>query len=161
MSTHDRDEHGTNPAVRRLFWSVALAVGAVVAATVMVPSYGQLARHGPITDRLIEFGYEPDDAWLSLLGPQERRRIERLAVEPLLETGSGKNSIQLQRKIEALLPREERFEVEDAHLLEWRALDLCDQRRKVEVASGGPCGAEERREQRVFAAARRSLDAGE
>lgn len=28
---------------------------------------GQLAQHGPIADELIEFGYEPDSAWLSVL----------------------------------------------------------------------------------------------
>ena len=28
---------------------------------------GQLAQYGPITDELVEFGYERDDTWLSLL----------------------------------------------------------------------------------------------
>ncbi len=36
----------TRSATRRLAWSVALAAGSVVAATVLVPTYGQFARHG-------------------------------------------------------------------------------------------------------------------
>ncbi len=47
MSEHERRDPGTSgPARRRLAWSVAVAVGAVVGATVMVPSYGQFARDG-------------------------------------------------------------------------------------------------------------------
>jgi hypothetical protein len=50
---------------------------------------GQLAQHGPITDELIEFGYEPDAAWLSVLegvtldrspsrlGDRSRHRLRR------------------------------------------------------------------------------------
>ena len=49
---------------------------------------GQIARHGSISRELIEFGYEPDDAWLSLLdgvapdmrsSHRERRRRSMLA----------------------------------------------------------------------------------
>ena len=36
----------TRSATRRLAWSVALAAGSIVAASVMVPTYGQFARHG-------------------------------------------------------------------------------------------------------------------
>ncbi|NUR09837.1 MAG: hypothetical protein HOQ45_22850, partial [Nocardioidaceae bacterium] len=41
------DDHRPIPAVTlRLLWSVALAVGALVGASLMVPSYGQSARTG-------------------------------------------------------------------------------------------------------------------
>ena len=62
---------------------------------------GQLAQHGPITDELIEFGYERDAAWLSLLdgvtpdrspsrlGDRSRHRFRRRLERTILPWASA------------------------------------------------------------------------
>ena len=48
---------------------------------------------------------------------EQARRVERLSVEPLLETRRGKHAVEAHRQIEAIALREERLQVHDADLL--------------------------------------------
>ena len=47
---------------------------------------------------------------------EQRRRVERLAFEPLLEPGRGQQAVEPHRQLEAVLRREERLEIDDADL---------------------------------------------
>ena len=58
-----------------------------------------------------------DDARLAVRGIEQVRRVERFAVEPLLETGRGKDAVEAHRKIEAIALREERIQIDNTDLL--------------------------------------------
>ena len=61
---------------------------------------------------------------------EQRRGVERLAFEPLLEPWRREQAVQLHRELEALLRREERLEIDNADFLEGRRLHLLDERRR-------------------------------
>ena len=92
---------------------------------------------------------------------EQVRRVEGFAVEPLLETGRGKDAVEAHRKIESIALREERIQVDNADLRERRSLHLLDERRQIEIAAVFPRRRQHSRDNRVFAAARLCIHAGE
>ncbi len=84
---------------------------------------------------------------------KQSRRIERRSLEPLFETGGRQHGIEPHRQIEPLALREERFQIDDPNSLKRRCLD--------QITSLPPGGREDVGHDRVFAAAGRSVHAGE
>ena len=101
---------------------------------------------GQVSDR------EDRGAGLALGRVEERADVERLALEPGVEARRGEEVVEPGRQLEPVLSREERLEVQRAHLGDRRALDLLDEPGQVEVAALSPRGLEELREQDVLAA---------
>ena len=98
---------------------------------------------------------------MTVRGVKQSGRIERLTLEPLFETGRGEHGIEPHRQVEPLALREERFEIDDAHLLKRRCLDLLDEGCEIEIAAFFPGGREDVGHDRVFPAAGRPVHAGE
>jgi hypothetical protein len=92
---------------------------------------------------------------------QQPSGVERRPFEPLLEAGGREHRVQPGRQREALLGRIERIDVEDADLLKRRGLHRLDQRGEVHVAACLPAGRQQRREERVLAAAGLGIDIGQ
>ena len=54
-------------------------------------------------------------------------RVERFAVEPLLEPGGGEHAVEAHRQVEPIALREKRIQIDNADLGEGRRLHLLDQ----------------------------------
>jgi hypothetical protein len=91
----------------------------------------------------------------AVFGVEQAIDVERFAFEPGAESRRGEQLVDLHGERESVLRREERFEIDDTDLCDRRGLDLGDERREIEIAAGAPALAEERRDERVFAAAHR------
>jgi hypothetical protein len=83
------------------------------------------------------------------------------AFEPLRKTRRGKQPVEAHGKVEPVLGRKKRLEVDDTHFGEGRSLHLLDERGEIEIAAIRPGGPEEAGDERVLPAAGRSLEARE
>ena len=101
------------------------------------------------------------DARLAGRAVQQRRGVERLPLQPLLESGRGHQRVDLHGQREAVLGGIERLEIDDADALERRVLDELNQRRQIEVLPVVPGAGEQRGQERVLAAARIGVGAGQ
>ena len=95
---------------------------------------------------------EHGDSRLAFRRVEQRRRIQRLSFEPLLEPRRREQPVQPHGQLEPLLRRKKRLEVDDADLLEGRRLHLLDEGGEVEILALAPCRGEQRGQQRVLAA---------
>src|SRR3954463_12057353 len=102
------------------------------------------------------------DTRLALGRAEQRRDIQRRALEPRRETRRRDEVVDRKRELLPLLLRVEGLEVHDADAPDGWLLDLRDERREVEALPQGPCVREDGGEQHVLAALDRiGVDADE
>ena len=83
-------------------------------------------------------------------GVKQSRRIERLSLEPLFETGRRQHGIEPHRQIEPVALGEERIQIDNPDFLKRRRLDLLNERGKIEIASVFPGSREDVGHEGVF-----------